>query len=228
ITQHFPDLDTLHAPQNIIEEPPFVLIAPWKIASVADLQTKPLVIKTPSNAYRIPFFRDFFQQQTLKILHLKRRAEHAINGLMDGWAYPRGFHAHWIDTVAIDHPAIPPKLWKYDLPPNWSRVQTAPLHEVCAFQWCQAHHYTLRDRHYADAYHSIWFEDLLDNSSQAIQSLWEWLHVSDESIRPISDLPLVMATCPPRSQRWFAKKEIITQRCAQKDIQYYMEQLREA
>ena len=227
IDTYFPALGPLILPQQIIEEPPFVLISPWKRASPYDLSTKPLIIKTPSNAYRIPFFRSFFSRQQLKILHLKRQAEHAINGLMDGWMYSRGFHAHWIDSVCIPHPDIPKRLWKYDLPPGWNQLQAAPLHQVCAFQWLQAHRFTLQSRSLSDDYHSIWFSELLRHQEEEIGELWRWLHVEPQSISPIRAMPLVMATCPPRAQRWFSKKEIISQRCAQHDILECMEQLRE-
>jgi len=227
IIQYFPNLGPLIPPTHIIEEPPFVLISPWKPASITDLQTKPLVIKTPSNAYRIGFFRDFFAAQKMKVLHLKRQAEHAINGLMDGWMYSRGFHAHWIDSAEIRHPDIPKQLWKYDLPPDWQHFQRAPLHQVCAFQWLQAHRYILADQTPLDDYHSIWFSALLNHDSHQIAALWNWLNVDPQPIQPISALPLVMATCAPRARRWFSKKEIITQRCTQRDIQECMEQLRE-
>ena len=199
----------------------------WKRASSCELKTKPLIIKTPSNAYRIPFLRSFFSKQTLKILHLKRQAENAINGLMDGWMYNRGFHSHWIDSVAIQHESIPKKLWKYDLPPQWQTLKTAKLHDVCAFQWHQAHQHTLASRPYSDAYHSIWFTELLQNDQPAIDRLWNWLGIEKQIISPIRSLPLVMATCPPRARRWFSKKQIIAQRCAKTDIKECMEQLRE-
>ncbi len=227
LAHYFPQLGPLHSPSIIIEEPPFVLLSPWKRASVEELETKPLVIKTPSNAYRIPFFRHFFSKQRLKILHLKRKAEHAINGLMDGWMYTRGFHAHWIDTVAVQHPSIPPKLWKYDLPPRWQDFQVATLPNICAFQWCSAHRHTFENKKEADQYHALWFSSLLKNDTDVVEHLWRWLGVDSQPIQPIHQLPLVMATCPPRAQRWFEKKEIIAQRCAQEDIVACMERLHE-
>ena len=49
--------DQLGEIPSLIEEPPLVLITPWKRPSIEELKTKPLVIKTPSNAYRLPFLR---------------------------------------------------------------------------------------------------------------------------------------------------------------------------
>ncbi len=42
---------------TLIEEPPFVTIRPWQHADAVAVGQRPLVIKTPSNAYRLPFLR---------------------------------------------------------------------------------------------------------------------------------------------------------------------------
>ena len=126
---HFPDLPTLEEPGVILEEPPFVLISPWRPASLEDLQEKPLVIKTPSNAYRLPFYRSFFEKKELKLMHLKREAAEAINGLIDGWNYSRGFHSHRLGKL----------LWKYDLPPGWEEFRDQRIEEIARFQWLSSH-----------------------------------------------------------------------------------------
>ena len=106
-----------------------------------------MFIKTPSNAYRIPFFRALFKTQTLKILHLKRDAQSSINGLLDGWRYNRGFHAHFINGFILnDEPTVPNGTWKYDLPPNFGSQLDLPLPQICAFQWNSAHKYILENR----------------------------------------------------------------------------------
>lgn len=204
-------LGPLVEPKTIIEEPPFVLISPWKQPTTTELQAKPLLIKTPSNAYRIPFFRELFKKQELKILHLKRDAQSSINGLLDGWRYNRGFHAHFIHGFDLSNePTIPYGTWKYDLPPNFESKLKLPLPEICAFQWNSAHRYILENRHIADAYMSMWFQNVIDNDVHTMEHLWNWLGVkNDLTISPIKGMPLVMATCPPRERRWFEKKSII-------------------
>ena len=204
-------LGPLVEPKAIIEEPPFVLISPWKTPTATELQSKPLLIKTPSNAYRIPFFRELFKDQDLKILHLKCDAQSSINGLLDGWRYNRGFHAHFIDGFTLeDEPTVPNGTWKYDVPPNFESQLHLPLPQICAFQWNSAHRSILQNRHTADDYTSLWFQDVIDNDEATMEHLWNWLNV-DESIKiaPIKGMPLVMATCPPRERRWFEKKSII-------------------
>ena len=229
IQQHFENLGPIVPPKTIIEEPPFVLISPWKRATAQELQSKPLVIKTPSNAYRIPFFRQFFSNQKLKILHLKREAPQAINGLIDGWLYPRGFHAHWISDLRIREAQIPRGLWKYDLPPGFLKHKEASLGEICAFQWSSSHKHILDNIHLADSKKGIWFSEIINNKATSIRQLFLWAGLSESSnIPPIAQMPPVMATCKPRAKRWFEKKDIIDVLTSLPHIQHCTERLYEA
>ena len=164
--------DQLGEIPSLIEEPPLVLITPWKRPSIEELKTKPLVIKTPSNAYRLPFLRAFFANQRLRIIHLKREPAAAINGLYDGWRYPRGFHAHRIPSCRPQpceelgpHPVE--GYWKYDLPPGWENLQQGLLVEICAFQWHSAHRHIIASDVGDGKRLSLWFEGLLGPDSRA-------------------------------------------------------------
>ena len=210
IAHYFSDLPTLGSLPVIFEEPPFVLVAPWRQPSLLELSQKPLVIKTPSNAYRLPFFRLFFAAQQMDVLHLKREAASSINGLIDGWRYARGFHAHLIDEAKINDPLVAPGVWKYDLPPGFDRFLNTPLIEVCAFQWSSAHRFLLEEQYLADDTYSVWFEEIVKNNLDVLHNLWNWLAVkSVDTVKPILQLPPVMSTCKPRSRRWFEKKDIL-------------------
>jgi hypothetical protein len=70
-----------HDPVTIIEEPPFILFSSWQ--HTAPSPSAPLLIKTPSNAYRLPFFQKLFKN--FRVLHLTRNPAASINGLLDGW-----------------------------------------------------------------------------------------------------------------------------------------------
>jgi hypothetical protein len=210
IARYFPKLAPLESLPVIFEEPPFVLVAPWRKPTLQDLSQKPLVIKTPSNAYRLPFFRRFFAAQQMDVLHLKREPASSINGLIDGWRYARGFHAHLIDEAKIEDSVVPAGVWKYDLPPGFDRFFNSQLIEVCAFQWSSAHHLLLEEQYLADDTHSVWFEEVVLNNPDVLHSMWRWLDVNSvESVKPILKLPPVMSTCKPRSRRWFEKKDIL-------------------
>jgi hypothetical protein len=226
ILKYFSELPPLKPLIEITEEPPFVLIAPWKLATEEDLRTKPLIIKTPSNAYRIPFFRSFFKNQKLDLLHLKREAAQAINGLIDGWKYPRGFHSHPMKDFSIQ--TTPMLFWKYDLPPNWEKFQGSSLAEICSFQWYSAHHWILKEKYLFDSTHSIWFQQVLDDDLTSLERLWNWFDVDPTfPMQPIHTLPPTMATARPRQFRWFDNRQIIIPTIQKPKIKTMMEKLNE-
>ena len=201
-----------------MEEPPFILIRPWQSPSQQEIRNRPLVIKTPSNAYRLPFFADFFSRQRLRLLHLRREAAASINGLYDGWRYPRGFHAFRSAEVqpgpcesAGPHPE--PGWWKYDMPPGWQHWKQAPLTQICAFQWAEAHRWIFKEAELCDDQFSLNFEDILNSSARKeLDRLISWLNIEADaplSRGLLSDIPPVMATNRPRRKRYFARAALL-------------------
>lgn len=203
----------------VLEEPPFVLARPWATATAEELASRPLIIKTPSNAYRLPFWRAHFPSARLRILHLVRNPAAAINGLHDGWRY-RGFHAHRVGGLAIPgySDTVPggQDWWKYDLPPGWRAWTNAPLEAVCAFQWRSAHQHTLAwvAEHQADVLR-VPFEQVVGERSErrlAWGRVQDWLGVDlGPGLAGIVEhgIPPVMATHAPRRRRWFAKAGLL-------------------
>jgi hypothetical protein len=201
----------------IIEEPPFVLIAPSRRPRADDLAERTLVIKTPSNAYRLDFIRKLFPNARLRILHLMRNPAAAINGLIDGWNH-WGFHSHRIgEQLCIENyvPARPEdrSWWKFDLPPGWRDYCNARLEEVCAFQWSAAHE-AIDDyvQESGVACLRLRFEDLLigfNRNSTQFAELCEWL--GNDSIPPglPQSFPTTMATHPPQPRRWTQRADIL-------------------
>ncbi|MEU4656420.1 sulfotransferase [Streptomyces sp. NPDC023723] len=197
----------------LVEEPPFVVARPWRRAGPADLRDRTLVIKTPSNAYRLDFLRALFPHARLRVLHLTRNPAAAVNGLYDGWLH-NGFHAHRMATplTISDYVERCPDnrwWWKFDLPPGWQRYTAAPLPEVCAYQWRSSHQAVLDDldRTRTDSI-TLRFEDLIggaDRRIAAFERLSDWLgipvegafrHAVHHGIAP------VVATARPRAGRW--------------------------
>ncbi len=227
LKKYFPKLKRLYVPKYFVEEPPFVLIAPWRLASEQELQQKTLIIKTPSNAYRIPFFRQFFKRQRLRILHVKRDVKSSVQGLLHGWRYQRGFHSHIISNFCVEPSLIPQNWWKYDLPPLFETQLNEPLPNICLFQWMSSHQWILREKGLVDGVHGIWFEDILDNNSKELIQLWKWLNVpvSHHNLSPLTDLPLVMAS-RPRQKRIFDQEQHVDMITLQDSVQELMSILR--
>ena len=194
---------------QVIEEPPFVLTGPWKPARSIDLGAKPLIFKTPSNAYRMPFLRAVFPDARIRVIHLTRNPAASINGLVDGWRF-RGFHAHHMkNPLGIQGISTQDAhWWKYDLPPGWEEWRDRHLVEVAGFQWSSAHRAIL-DTVSTDPQetHRLRFESVVGpNRHETFASLFEWLDLplGDSMQRVIAEgLPPVMATSRPRQRRWF-------------------------
>lgn len=205
----------------LVEEPPFVLSLGWRYADETDLATRPLVIKTPSNAYRLGFLRALFPHARMRVLHLTRNPAASINGLYDGWLH-HGFHAHRMDRplrierYGVDRPEDS-WWWKFDLPPGWQDYTDAPLPDVCALQWRSCHRAILD---HVAAYHlpylRVRFEDLVHSPQRRAGVLaWitDWLGVPmDEPLRDIARDGLrepVSATVAPRPGRWRRRAEVV-------------------
>ncbi|WP_188188800.1 sulfotransferase [Nonomuraea sp. SYSU D8015] len=211
-----PELGRHGAPGDVlVEEPPFVLTQVWQRATEVEIETKPLVIKTPSNAYRLPFLRALFPRARLRVIHLTRNPAASINGLLDGWHY-HGFHAHrMVDPLDIEgyHDRW---WWKFDLPPGWQELRKAPLAEVCAFQWRSAHQAILDDLEEGglDSLR-MRFEDLVTSAESRVACLarlTEWLGVPFDG--PLltaawEGIDSVVATAPPAPGRWRTRWDTI-------------------
>jgi hypothetical protein len=201
----------------LIEEPPFVVPRPWRRADDTDIATRPLVIKTPSNAYRLGFLRALFPRARFRVLHLTRNPAAAINGLYDGWLH-QGFHSHrMLEPLQVDgYGADLPRermWWKFDLPPGWRRLTGASLLEVCAFQWRSCHVAILSDVvGLVGDYLRIRCEDLTSGPqgrTAAITRIARWLDipVRGDLARAASDgIAPVSATRMPAPGRWRARQ----------------------
>ncbi|RKT53818.1 sulfotransferase [Saccharothrix australiensis] len=213
--------EPLGAPgDTLVEEPPFVLTQPWRRADEHDVAHKSLVVKTPSNAYRIGFLRALFPHARLRVVHLTRNPAAAINGLYDGWRHD-GFHAHRVaEPLRIsgyaDHRPQDRLWWKFDLPPGWREYTDAPLTRVCGFQWHRCHQAVLDEvAPVAADTVRIRFEDLIRSRRSRVdcaRHLAEWLGVPfDGALRRAAQEGIgpVVATAAPAPARWRARAGLI-------------------
>jgi len=206
----------------LVEEPPFVVARAWRPADAAELRTKPLVVKTPSNAYRLGFLRALFPKARFRVMHLTRNPAAAVNGLYDGWRH-HGFHAHRMDTPLdisgyTDQQEENRWWWKFDLPPTWEAYTGTRLVDVCAFQWRGAHEAVLDHLAATPAETmTVRFEDLISDRDSRITSfekLSEWLGIDlegDFRQAVYQGIQPVVATARPRARRWEERSTLIEQ-----------------
>ncbi|MBU0485642.1 MAG: sulfotransferase [Proteobacteria bacterium] len=207
----------------IIEEPPFVPIVPRRYITRQMAQTMPLIFKTPSNVYRLPFLKKIFPKARLKILHLTRNPADSINGLVDGWRHYGFFSHNMFQKLNIPgysdiSPDCGKNWWKYDLPPGWQEWTERPLEYVCGYQWRAAHREILAylEQNQTDCLR-IKFEEVIGPTAtrqKVFSQISSWLGITDREIIKAAiseDLPPVMATTtlPPRKRRWFKKAALI-------------------
>jgi hypothetical protein len=238
VRRMFPDANVPAGPPSdtIIEEPPFILLRPWRRCSERDLATCPLVLKTPSNAYRLDFLRALFPTARFRILHLMRNPAASVNGLIDGWLH-HGFHAHRMDEpLAISgYCDVRPgdaHWWKFDLPPQWQEWRQRPLQEVCGFQWYVTHAFILEfvEREGVD-YFPLRFEDIIGSLQlrlEVMRRLCRWLEIPmhDRFSQAISQgTRPVMATRPPCNRRWVERSSKIEQVLKDAKIQEMIKRL---
>ncbi|MBU0675594.1 MAG: sulfotransferase [Proteobacteria bacterium] len=204
----------------VIEEPPFVTIAPNRPVTAALLSNRPLILKTPSNVYRLPFLQALFPRARFRVIHLVRHPADAINGLVDGWLYHGFFSHHLPDRLRIKgysdrFPNWGRSWWKYDLPQGWQDWTDHSLPKVCGFQWQSAHRATLNFLAESGVDHlRVRFEEALGTPGQREQTMTaigRWLGIDPQPLimAATGELPPVMATCRPRHNRWFRKAALL-------------------
>lgn len=231
VQRHCPEARIDPAPPSslLLEEPPFVAIAPTHPATAALAAGQPLVIKTPGNAYRLPFLRALFPNARFRVLHLVRHPAEAINGLVDGWLY-HGFFAQPLPNrlriagYSDRFPGWGESWWKYDLPPGWPEWAERSLVEVCGFQWRSNHQATLDYLAASGVEHlRVRFEAALgspDERQRTFSEVGNWLGIDPTPLTTaaLGNLPPVMATGQPRQNRWFQKAMLLEPVLSKKNI----------
>lgn len=219
VAARFPDAPPPSGPPGelLVEMPPFVLVRPWRRPDRDALASRPLVLSTPRNAFRLPFLRALFPNARFRVVHLTRNPAASVNGLIDGWLH------HGFFNVAVDGPlrirgysdAFPrwgDRWWCYDLPPAWRQFTDATLAEVCAEQWRSHHEAALTFLAEADVdSRRVRFEDVVGSGRAALfAGLDEWLGMEGSLSAPAADeLSPVMATAPPRPRRWEPRADML-------------------
>lgn len=196
-----------------IEEPPFVLPRLYRRQfDDADAESKVLLFKAPSDAYRIGIYEQLFPNARIQYLHLTRGYAQSVNGLMDGWLSPIGFFAHDLARCGMqlaiagysDTCTFGRRWWKFDLPPNWRDFTSVNLEDVCLNQWLSAHQEILTSGVSALR---IAFEHFLAQPERVTAAITSYLSLPP--LRVPAKLPVKMATEMPAAGRWRKREELL-------------------
>ncbi len=212
-----------------IEEPPFVLPRSFRRPfSEEDAESKVLLFKTPSDAYRIGMYEQLFPNARIQYLHLTRGYAQSVNGLMDGWLSAVGFFAHDLARCGVelaiagysDACAFGRRWWKFDLPPNWRDFTSASLEEVCLNQWLSAHRAILASGVSALR---IAFEQFLAQPARVMEAITD--HLNLPPLRVPAKLPVKMATEMPAEGRWRKREGTLLALARQEEVRAMMAKL---
>lgn len=216
----FPELPRPVGPpelSDVIEEPPFVVPGQGRSASRDDLRSRPLLLKSSSDAYRVDQIAKLFPAARITYVHLTRNPAASINGLVDGWLH-RGFFSRRLREgceLSIPGYSEQPwgtRWWKFDLPPGWERVRSLPLADVGAFQWCSAHASILASLPALDpaSVLTVRGETLVEDASRQASLARILDHAGVEPQLAMRAQPsVVMSTAAPKPGRWRARQDVL-------------------
>jgi hypothetical protein len=154
-----------------------------------------LLLKDPSNVWRLSFWKKFFCQLSIKHLILARDPRETINGLCDGWCYPYGYQTVESPEPLMIHGYSERGEWQkhyvnYSTSSDlWKILGTGlPVHleVVAAMQWVTSYRALLpllsnRDALYLKSPRSgselIGFEWIKTYPIAAFQQICRWLEI---------------------------------------------------
>lgn len=201
-----PAVDRRYPFNYVLESPPFLLFSPWRRATVQEVRSKPLIIKSAGDVYRLDFYRSLFEKAQIRILHLRRNPAASINGLMNAWLSKK-YQSFRVGQLSITgYSELSPwreNWWKLDLAPGWENYRSAPLPYLCEWQWRSAQDAVLNwceangERPFVARY-----EDMIaspETRLALIGALCEWLSVPQ--FAP-GETRVMNASAAPRKGAW--------------------------
>jgi hypothetical protein len=197
--------------EPVVEMAPYIAFRGWRGASPDELASRPLVLATPRNSYRLDWLAAQFPAARIRVLHLTRNPAAAVNGLVDGWHHRGFFTCHVPLSLGIagysERYPWGRRWWKYDVPPAWTELRQSNLSVVAAEQWRSAHA-AVREFHGRSGLPTmqVRYEDLITAGKQVgvAERIAGFLGIDPAPLARSLRAPLdpVMATAPPSPRRW--------------------------
>lgn len=192
-----------------LENPPLIDQPLAHVATDAELQTLPLLFKSPSDAYRPGFYESLFPNARINYIHLSRGFVQTTNGLMDGWQMS--------ETDFISNPVgvtKPLKIedysitemsrtyWCFDLFKGWEDYTESSLVEVAVNQWLRAHKSIVEN---FKPMERLTFESFYSNPQAFYARLSQLTDIDTSSYDWNKS---IMSTETPSQQRWLKRASL--------------------
>ena len=187
------------------EEPPFIAPEPRHPVSKKMAAELPLLLKTSTNIYRLPFLKALFPNAEFKFILLRRNPAATINGLIEGWL-SGAFHSYDVSSLVRLNISgyASERFWKFDLPPGWRDYSAKPLAEVAAFQWRSA-----SQRLDQLSGLTILYEDLLTDLNGELERILAFAGAERRSGMAFDPAESIASVRAPRPGKWKERADLI-------------------
>jgi Sulfotransferase family len=168
------------------------------------------VDKTCINTLRIPYLLALFPKA--HFVFIFRDGRDNVSSLMDGWRKGgpfslRSFLGPCPEPVAIDDGRFSD--WCFFLPPGWRAFNSAPLEDVCAYQWITANELALHAKSLVPPaqWTSIRYEDVLNDAEREFRGICRQLdlpfdHDLQDRCRDLAQHSTSLISGPPKLGKW--------------------------
>jgi hypothetical protein len=163
-----------------------------------------LLEKTPENCLRLPFLLALFPDA--RVLYLTRDGRSNVNSLIEGWQQPHLFSGYKVPQ-SLDVPGYERDRWAFTLIPGWRDLTSAPLEEICAWQWIRCNEAVLAHRAATQGqvpYLTVRYEDLVAYPGAILPQIANFLDIDFETdlARFAGSLPRVNVVSAPDQEKW--------------------------
>lgn len=194
------------AESSLFEDRPYAWPIDHRQICFEDFSQSTLVLKTSTNSYRLPWLSEIFKESKVHYVHLRRRVEASVQGLIDGWAFA-GFHSFNIHKLFNLQRPDGSSWWKFDLFPGWQSYLNASVPEIALFQWLEnqkAAWEFFNSNKAVNSPHVVYYDELCraDGREEVVRKLFQQLELSPFDLSNEYFLPKVMQTSALGPERW--------------------------
>lgn len=165
--------------------------------------------KTVANCFHLEALNKMFPDALY--IHLVRDGRACISSMLEGW----NSNFFWKRPIPnIPNATVPH--WCYPFPPDWQRVISRPLVEICAWSWIEHNRYILEylesNKSFRERYIRISYEDFIDNPHVLLKQVLAFvgLENTSECIQKLHEDSTSWTTIsPPKKNKWKKNSELI-------------------